>query len=132
VSKEDNTDQSDTRVCREDWKKAKEFEGDGIVVIVSKLPLRMPRYSIEIAARTQFGDRKIGRHFQVHVDRKSGKASVSRIATRTLVKLVTEAETYIEDQEQLDIQAFLEWKKSQENKDNSNKSDDDEILVGKK
>ncbi len=129
-TKDQNTENLDTRVRREEWKKAEEFERDGIVVIVSRLPLRLPRYSIEIAARTQFGDRKIGRHFQVHVDRTSGKASVSRIATRTLVQLITQAEEYIESQEQLDIKAFLEWKENKEKSESKN--EDDEVLIPEK
>lgn len=128
--------EKDLHVRREDWKKAKEFEKDGIVVIVSKLPLRLPRYSIEIASRTQFGDQKIGRHFQVHVDRKSGNAIVSRIHTRSLVNLIAEAEKYIESEEQLDINAFIEWKKNKEKSDSSidltKDDDEDEVLIEKK
>ena len=128
-----STDEKDSRIRREEWKKAKEFERDGVVVIVSKLPLRLPRYSIEIASRTQFGDQKIGRHFQVHVDRKSGKAIVSRISSRTLVVLINQAEEFIEQEEQLDLNAFIEWKK---NKDNESKTtsdhEDDEVLIERK
>ena len=126
------TTSKDSRVRREEWQKEKEFEKDGIVVIVSKLPLHLPRYSIEIASRTQFGDQKIGRHFQVHVDRKSGSAVVSRIMVRSLVVLVGEAEKYIEDQEQLDINAFVEWKKTKEKIESGTsliEDDDNEILI---
>jgi hypothetical protein len=126
--------QEKERVRREEWKKAKEFEKDGIVVIVSKLPLRLPRYSIEIASRTQFGDQKIGRHFQIHVDRKSGKANVTHIAIRSLVALVSQAEKYIEDEEQLDLNAFIEWKKNKDNVEAGvvGDSEDDEVLIEKK
>lgn len=135
TSNASTSDDKDSRVRREEWKKAKEFERDGIVVIVSKLPLRLPRYSIEIASRTQFGDQKIGRHFQVHVDRKSGKALVSRISSRTLVVLINQAEEFIEQEEQLDLNAFIEWKKNKDKLESGSTStdhEDDEVLIERK
>ncbi len=113
----------------ENWEQIKQFEKDGIVVIVSKLPLPAPRYSIEIAHRTQFGEKKIGRHFQVHIDRKKGSITVSKLPVRSIVTLIAEAESFIEEQEQSDLEEFLKWKKE---KSTEAKTDDNEVLVGGK
>ncbi len=117
-----------------EWIREKEFEQDDIVVIVSRLPLKIPRYSMEITFRTPFGERKIGRHLQVRIERKDGKAKVVPLPIRTLLKLIQDAENYIEEQEQNDMFEFMKWKDEMKKKDEliNPPNSDDEVLIGKR
>jgi hypothetical protein len=128
-----NADTSSNKRDKE-WVREKEFEQDDIVVIVSKLPLKIPRYSMEITFRTPFGERKIGRHLQVRIERKDGKAKVIPLPVRTLFKLIQDAEKYIEEQEQNDMYEFMKWKEEMEKKGKASNppNSDDEVLIGKR
>lgn len=120
---------------KKNWEVIKDFEKGPIVVTVSKLDLPIPRYSIEIATRTQFGDRKLGRHFPVQLDRKNGSPSVSNpIDKRELVKLIDCAYSFIENEEKIDMKDYLEWKKKKESETNKseNNVEDDEVLINRK
>lgn len=75
------------------WEIEKTFEKDGIVVQLSKLPLRWPRFSYTVCARGGKDGDKIMRFMPVFA-RGKGKIEIERKAA-AIHALVAEAEEYV-------------------------------------
>jgi hypothetical protein len=93
------------------WETAKEFEAGGIVVSVSCLPLKFPRYSIALGMRTSSG--KVGRHFPVFVEGQ-GKLTAKRIDMELISRLVRDAEEWVLGQCQRCEDEFLAYQSMRE------------------
>jgi hypothetical protein len=88
----------DQQQPRADWEKAKEFRKGDVAVNVLRLPLRFPRYALEIgAAYVDQGTPKMGRRISVQTDGR-GDALVLKSKLEVLTSLVQEAEAWILEQ----------------------------------
>jgi len=78
-----------------EWIEDRVFERDGIVVVVNKLPLWRPRYSLSVGFRRADRDEtdRPGRFFSIW-SQGQGKIKISRMAG-VLFELSTEAEDYV-------------------------------------
>jgi hypothetical protein len=85
---------------RADWEKAKEFRKGDLAVNVVRLPLRYPRYAIEVGSSyvdTRDNQTKMGRRIAIQTDGR-GDALVLKSKLEDLTSLVREAEAWILEQ----------------------------------
>lgn len=86
---------------RVDWEKAKEFRKGDVVVNVLRLPLRFPRYAIEVGtAYVDQGQPKMGRRISIQTDGR-GDTLALKSKLEDLTSLVREAEAWILEQAKL-------------------------------
>jgi len=81
---------------RVDWEKAKEFKNGDVAVNVVRLPLRYPRYAIEVGSSyvdTRDNQRKMGRRISVQLEGRGTLTLKSNI--EILTALIQEAEAWI-------------------------------------
>jgi len=100
------------------WVKVKEFEEKGIVISVSCLHLRKPRFSYEVGVRVNGG--KFGRFFPV-LAQGQGRIEIVPTETDVLTKLIGEAQAWIKSQyqeaEDAAIEQRIQREQSQVNRD---------------
>jgi len=83
---------------RVEWEKAKEFRQGDVAVNVIRLPLRFPRYSIEVgAAYVDQGQPKMGRRISVQTEGRGAEVAL-KSKVDILTNLVKEAEAWILEQ----------------------------------
>lgn len=88
---------------RVDWEEDKRFERDGFCVVVQKLPLRKPQYSVFVGRPMEKG---ISRYLPIY-SKGQGQITVQRVST-TIFDLLEEAEDYIQSECQRQADGWVE------------------------
>ena len=96
---------------RLEWKEDKRFEKDGLCVIVQKLALRRPKYSLYLGKIMEKG---ISRYFPIFSEGK-GQIAVKRVGV-PLYDLIAEAEDYIQSELQILEDNWVEDRQFHENR----------------
>lgn len=96
-----------------DWKKVKEFEEHGVVVIVSALEGRgRPKFNIEVGSRGKNG--RIMRYFPIYTDGQ-GRIEIQRVSGY-IAKLTDAAEDWIQEESQRREDEFIARRLEREQK----------------